>query len=211
MSASAARAVSRIATSGFCTSDGVVGERALGRVRLDGDDAHRVGDLVVQLAGDPAALLGHGGPRPLLPLPCASCSASRSSAAGRSRCWRTYSPASIGATASATSPSRLHECTPVRTEPAPEADAEDRGLTREQPAGARRSALPASTGRAAARAAPAPSRGSRRRRPRPRSAAATVTATASGIPAAPGQRQVQTGASSQLTQPARRVAGRWPG
>ena len=37
----------------------IVREGAIGRVGLDGDDAHRVRDLVVQVARDPGPLLGH--------------------------------------------------------------------------------------------------------------------------------------------------------
>ena len=68
MSASAARAVSRIATRGRFDERRVAGERAFRGVGLHSDHAHRVRDLVVQLAGDPRTLLCNGRPGPVLTL-----------------------------------------------------------------------------------------------------------------------------------------------
>ena len=45
---------------------GIGGEHLAAAARLDDDDRDRVRDDVVELAGDPRALLGHGGSRPLV-------------------------------------------------------------------------------------------------------------------------------------------------
>ena len=65
----------------------------VGHAGLDGDHAHRVGDHVVQLAGDPQPLRGHRPPGPLLAL-CSSRWARSCSAVHRCRRYRRFSPAS---------------------------------------------------------------------------------------------------------------------